>query len=88
MDFVGVILIMAGVIALIVGLVQKSKAGRMTRVPFVKTGDAASRGEGVADPKGAKPAASRKQPMVFAVPIMEQVPAVAQKRSDQSRKVD
>jgi len=48
---------------------------------------AASNASIVDDPKGASPAASRKQPMVLAVPIIEQVPAVAQNRSCQTRKV-
>ncbi len=47
----------------------------------------ASKASMVADPKGARPQASRKHPMVLAVPIMEQVPGDAQKRSCQERKV-
>ncbi len=47
----------------------------------------ASKASMVAEPNGANPVASRKQPMVLAVPIMEQVPAEAQKRSCQSRNV-
>lgn len=42
-----------GVIGLVVGLMQKHKAGRLASAPFAKTGDVVSKGAALADPKGA-----------------------------------
>jgi hypothetical protein len=53
MGLVAVILTAGGIIALIWGFVQKFKAGRLAKAPFVKTGDAASKGASVAGEKGA-----------------------------------
>ena len=53
MGFVATILSALGVIGLIWGLMQKFKAGRLAKAPFVKTGDAANRGAAVAGPRGA-----------------------------------
>ena len=53
MGFVAVILTAGGIVALIWGLVQKFKAGRLAKAPFVKTGEAASKGDAVAGEKGA-----------------------------------
>lgn len=49
----GALLVVIGIICLIYGGMQKFKAGRLAKAPFVKTGDAASQGAGVAGDKGA-----------------------------------
>jgi len=49
----GFILIVLGILGLVWGGFQKFKAGRLAKTPFAKTGDVASKGEQVADPKGA-----------------------------------
>src|SRR5688572_19702323 len=49
----GMALFALGVIGLIYGIMQKLKAGRVADAPFVKTGEAASRGMQAAGPKGA-----------------------------------
>jgi hypothetical protein len=43
----------AGAVALLFGLMQRAKAGRVGRAPFVKTGDAAGQGASAAGEKGA-----------------------------------
>ncbi len=53
MGFVAVLLTAGGLIALIWGFMQKFKAGRLSKAPFVTTGDAAAKGESVAGEKGA-----------------------------------
>lgn len=53
MGGIGIILVVLGIIGLIWGLMQKFKAGRLSKAPFVKTGDAASKGDSVAGEKGA-----------------------------------
>jgi hypothetical protein len=53
MVYVAFILVLAGILALIWGGMQKFKAGRLAKAPFVSTADAAARGAQVADPKGA-----------------------------------
>jgi hypothetical protein len=53
MGIVAVLLTAGGIVALIWGLVQKFKAGRLAKAPFVKTGEAATKGEAVAGEKGA-----------------------------------
>jgi len=47
------LLVAAAIIAFIVGLFMKSKAGRLAAAPLVKSHDAANRGDSVAGPKGA-----------------------------------
>ncbi|MEZ4298888.1 MAG: GIDE domain-containing protein [Polyangiaceae bacterium] len=49
---VGFLLVALGIIGLIYGLIQRSKAGRVTDAPHVSTGDAAARGAQLAGPKG------------------------------------
>lgn len=53
MGIAAVLLTVGGIIALIWGGMQKFKAGRLAKAPFVKTGDAATKGESVAGEKGA-----------------------------------
>ncbi len=53
MGIVAVLLTAGGIVALIWGFVQKFKAGRLAKAPFVKTGDAAAKGASVAGEKGA-----------------------------------
>jgi hypothetical protein len=53
MGIAAVLLTVAGIVALIWGAMQKFKAGRLAKAPFVKTGDAARQGEKVAGEKGA-----------------------------------
>ena len=53
MVYVAFILCVGGIVALVWGVMQKFKAGRLAKAPFVPTGDAASKNTGVADPKGA-----------------------------------
>ncbi len=52
MTGIGMLLVAIGIIALIVGVFQRMKAGRVTDAPLVSTGDAASRGQQLAGPKG------------------------------------
>jgi hypothetical protein len=47
------ILSVIGLVVMLFGFLQRSKATRITSAPFVKTGDAASKGDSVAGPKGA-----------------------------------
>ena len=49
---VGIALVALGIIGLIYGLMMKMRAGRVTDAPFVKTGEAASKGTAAANPKG------------------------------------
>jgi hypothetical protein len=49
----GMIVVLLGVIALIYGIMQKMRAGRVADAPYVRTGDAAKRGAEVASPRGA-----------------------------------
>lgn len=49
----GMAIVALGIIGIIWGIFQKMKAGRVSDAPFVKTGDAASKGLQVATPKGA-----------------------------------
>ena len=53
MIYAALILVAGGIVALIWGAMQKFKAGRLASAPFVQTGQAASNGAGVANPKGA-----------------------------------
>jgi len=53
MAAIATIICVAGIIALVYGAMEKLKSGRLTKTPFVKTGEAASQGEQVASPKGA-----------------------------------
>jgi len=53
MAFVAIIATTLGLIFVIYGLFQRYKAGRLLKAPFASTGDVASRGSAVADPKGA-----------------------------------
>lgn len=46
------LLIALGIVAVIYGLIMRSKSGRISKTPLVTTGDAASRGDSVATPKG------------------------------------
>src|SRR4051812_47152572 len=46
------ILIALGILGLIYGLVMRTRAGRVTNAPFVKTGEIAQKGSAVANPKG------------------------------------
>jgi hypothetical protein len=50
---VGVVVLVIGVAALIGGLLQRGKAGRISKTPFAATGEIAARGPDVAGPKGA-----------------------------------
>ena len=52
MTAVGTILLFIGVMALIGGLVQKMRAGRLGDTPFVATGQVGAQGRALADPKG------------------------------------
>jgi hypothetical protein len=49
----GLAIVALGIIGIIWGVFQKIKAGRVADAPFVKTGEAASRGREVASPRGA-----------------------------------
>ncbi len=53
MGALGALLVVVGIIGLIYGAMQKFKAGRLSKAPFVKTGDASSKGAAVAGEKGA-----------------------------------
>lgn len=53
MTLVGITLTLVGIVALIWGVMQKMKAGRIAKTPLVQTGEVASRGEAAAGPKGA-----------------------------------
>jgi hypothetical protein len=46
------LLVGLGIIGLIYGLIMRSRAGRVTDAPFVKTGEIAQKGTAVANPKG------------------------------------
>ncbi len=48
----GAIMLAVGLLALIIGIFQKLKVGRMSDAPHVSTGDAATKGTAVANPKG------------------------------------
>ena len=50
---IGLGVLALGVIAFAYGVFQKVKAGRLADAPFVTTGDAATRGKAVANPRGA-----------------------------------
>jgi hypothetical protein len=50
---IGLILIVSGFLALVWGILQKLKAGRVADAPLVKTGDAAQKGTAVAGNRGA-----------------------------------
>lgn len=52
MTGIGMLLVAIGIIALIYGLIMRSKAGRVTDAPLASTGDAAARGQQLAGPKG------------------------------------
>ncbi len=52
MGAIAALLIAIGIIVLIYGGFMKHKAGRIAKAPFVSTGDAISRGDAVAGPKG------------------------------------
>lgn len=51
--FLGGLILVVGLLCLIVGLMNRAKAGRVADAPLVSTGDAASRGAAGAGPKGA-----------------------------------
>lgn len=53
MASVAAIIVVIGIVLLIWGGMQKFKAGRIAKAPFVKTGDAAARGAQLAGAKGA-----------------------------------
>ncbi|MBI3183258.1 MAG: hypothetical protein HYZ28_14060 [Myxococcales bacterium] len=53
MGAIATLLCVVGIIGVIWGVMQKSKAGRLSKAPFVKTGDASSKGDSVAGEKGA-----------------------------------
>src|SRR4051794_33732616 len=53
MGAVAAVLIGLGIIALIYGLIMRSRAGRITDAPYVKTGEIAQKDSAVANPKGA-----------------------------------
>jgi hypothetical protein len=53
MSYVAVILVVGGIVALVWGAMQKYKAGRLAKAPFVSTGDAGSQGSKVAGERGA-----------------------------------
>jgi hypothetical protein len=53
MATIATILCALGVVGLIWGLMQKLKAGRLAKAPYVKTGEAARQGGAVAGPRGA-----------------------------------
>lgn len=53
MASVAAIIVVLGILLLIFGGMQKFKAGRIAKAPFVKTGDAAARGAQLAGAKGA-----------------------------------
>lgn len=65
-----VVLVALGIIGCIWGVMQKYKAGRIAKTPFVKTGDAAQRGAAVAGEKGAIAVeGSVKAPELLTAPI-------------------
>jgi hypothetical protein len=47
------LLVAIGVIGLVYGLIMRSRAGRISDAPFVKTGEAAAKGTAAASPRGA-----------------------------------
>jgi E3 Ubiquitin ligase len=49
---IALVLIALGLVALVVGFMERLKAGRVADAPLVKTGDAAAQGPAVANPKG------------------------------------
>src|SRR5687767_10667810 len=49
----GILLGLAGIVALVFGAFQRFKSGRLAKAPFVKSHDAATRGDQVAGAKGA-----------------------------------
>ena len=53
MSAIGILLAFVGALALVGGAVQKYKAGRLAKTPFVSTGDAASQKTAAAGEKGA-----------------------------------
>lgn len=66
----GLVAVALGIIALIFGIFQKVKAGRVAGAPLVKTGDASANGAAVAGPKGAisaQGAVACPQPLVSPV---------------------
>jgi hypothetical protein len=52
MTAIGAILLLIGVMALLGGVVQKMRAGRLGDTPFAPSGQVAAQGRSVADPKG------------------------------------
>ncbi len=50
---IGLLLAVVGILGLVYGLFMRVRAGRVSDAPFVKTGEAASKGTAVANPKGA-----------------------------------
>ncbi|MFO0604620.1 MAG: GIDE domain-containing protein [Polyangiales bacterium] len=52
MTAIGTILLFIGVLALIGGVIQKVRAGRLGNTPFAGTGQVATQGRSLADPKG------------------------------------
>jgi hypothetical protein len=49
---VGIVLLLLGLVALVIGLLQRRVAAKITGTPFVKTGDLARGGPSLASPKG------------------------------------
>lgn len=52
MAAIGFLLVGAGIIALIIGLLQRMKAGRVTDAPLATTGDVVAKGPSLVGPKG------------------------------------
>jgi hypothetical protein len=50
---IGVLVAALGIIGLVYGLIMRSRAGRVTDAPFVKTGEAAAKGAAAGNAKGA-----------------------------------
>lgn len=53
MGGIAALLVALGIVGLVYGLMNKLKAARVSDAPFVKTGDAATKGKAIASPKGA-----------------------------------
>ncbi len=53
MAAIAALLLALGIIGLIYGLIMRTRAGRVTDAPFVKTGEIAQKGSAIASPKGA-----------------------------------
>lgn len=69
----GMVIVSLGIIGIIWGIFQKMKAGRVSDAPFVRTGEAATKGTQVASPKGA---ISVEGTVACAQPVMAPVSGV------------